>query len=125
LRFLLDEGLSPLLVELLTDAGHDVVHARDSGLKRAADPIILAAALEQSRVLVTLDTDFGALLVLSGASVPSVVLFRGEVTRRPRAQVELLIANLPQVEDDLGEGAVVVIGDDRVRVRRLPIERHP
>jgi hypothetical protein len=34
----------------------------------------------------------------------------------------LLIANLPEVEDDdLQRGSIVVIGDDSLRVRRLPI----
>jgi hypothetical protein len=50
-------------------------------------------------------------------------VIRGEVTRRPLAQVELLLANLEQVTEDVTAGAVVVIGDDRVRVRRLPIDR--
>ena len=88
----------------------------------AADPVVLAAALSQGRVLLTLDTDFGALLALSGARQPSVVLFRGEVTRRPEGQARLLLANLDQIAGALVEGAVVVIGDGRVRVRRLPVE---
>ena len=82
---------------------------------------MLAAALTQDRVLITLDTDFGALIALSGARLPSVVLLRGEVTRRPDRQVALLLANLDQIEYDLGVGSVVVIGDDRLRIRRLPI----
>ncbi len=122
MRFLLDESLSPRVLDLLGAAGHDVVHARDVGLMSAADPVVLAAALSQGRALLTLDTDFGALLALSGARQPSVVLFRGEVTRRPEGQARLLLANLDQIADDLVEGAVVVIGDGRVRVRRLPVE---
>lgn len=104
-------------------AGHDVVHVRDIGLQSKPDPAVLAVALEQRRVLVTLDTDFGALLALSGARLPSVILFRGEVTRRPEGQAMLLLANLDQITADLNMGAAVVLGDDRVRVRSLPI-RH-
>ncbi|MDQ6727832.1 MAG: DUF5615 family PIN-like protein [Actinomycetota bacterium] len=122
MKFLLDEGLSPRVLDLLHAAGHDIVHVRDVGLQSAPDPVVLATALEQGRVLMTLDTDFGALLALSGARQPSVVLFRGEVTRRPEGQAALLLANLDQVAGDLNDGAAVVIGDDRVRVRRLPIE---
>ncbi len=94
--------------------------SRDIGLNGAPDPVVLGAARDDRRVLVTLDTDFGALVAHSGAALPSVVLFRGNVSRRPATQAALLLANLPQVADDLEEGAVVVIGDDRVRVRRLP-----
>jgi len=121
LRFLLDESVSPLVAEPLAAAGHDVVHARDVALRGALDPTVLAAALDDGRVLVTLDTDFGALIAQSGAQLPSVVLSRGEVTRRPSAQAALLLANLEQFAVDLDQGAVVVIGDDRVRIRRLPI----
>jgi predicted nuclease of predicted toxin-antitoxin system len=73
-------------------------------------------------VLLTQDTDFGTLLAHSGDSIPSVVLFRGNVTRRPERQAALLLANLDQLETTLTEGALVVIGDNRLRIRSLPIE---
>jgi len=57
-----------------------------------------------------------------GDSIPSVVLFRGNVTRRPERQAALLLANLDQLETTLTEGALVVIGDNRLRIRSLPIE---
>jgi predicted nuclease of predicted toxin-antitoxin system len=122
LKFLLDEGLSPRVGGLLADAGHDAVHARDLGLRSAADPVILQAAVDSHRVLLTLDTDFGTLLAHSGDSIPSVVLFRGNVTRRPERQAALLLANLDQLETTLTEGALVVIGGNRLRIRSLPIE---
>lgn len=121
MRFLLDEGLSPRLVDLLTAAGHDIVHVRDIGLKSAPDPAILSRAAKDERVLVTLDTDFGALVAHSHAVIPSIVLFRGNVTRRTDSQASLLLANFDAVTDDLQAGAIVVIGDGRLRVRRLPI----
>lgn len=115
--------MSPRVLEPLRAAGHDVVHAREINLTSASDPIVLRAAVDTHRVLITLDTDFGTLLARSGARVPSVVLFRGDVTRRPDGQAVLLLANLDQFEADLAEGAIVVIGDDRIRVRPLPILR--
>ncbi len=123
MRFLLDEGLSPRVADLLGAAGHDVVHVRDIDLKSAPDPIILSRAIAERRVLITLDTDFGALVAHLHATVPSIVLFRGDVTRRPDRQAMLLLANLEAVAADLDAGAVVVIGHGRLRVRRLPIER--
>jgi hypothetical protein len=41
--------------------------------------------------------------------------------RRAALQAALLIANLPAVEVDLIEGAIVVLDPERVRVRRLPL----
>lgn len=120
MRFILDESISPLVGPLLAAGGHDLVHVHDLDLTSEPDPVILAAAVRDGRVLVTLDTDFGALVAHSGAQLPSMVLFRGDVTRRPLGQAELLLTNLDQFADDLHAGAVVVIGDDRIRVRRPP-----
>ncbi len=121
MKFLLDEGMSPRIVELLVVAGHEAAHVRTLGLSSAPDPVVLDKAAETGSVLLTLDTDFGALIAHSHSVLPSVVLFRGEVTRRPERQAALLLANLDQFEDSLREGALVVIGDERVRVRQLPI----
>jgi hypothetical protein len=52
---------------------------------------------------------------------PSVVLVRRVFGRRVEELAGILIANLPQVEDDLRLGSIVVIGDDTLRIRRLPI----
>lgn len=70
MRFLLDQGLSPRVGDLLAAADHEAVHARDLGLSTAPDPIILQAALEDARVILTLDTDFGTLLAHSGDAIP-------------------------------------------------------
>lgn len=119
MRFLVDESLSPRVAQLLRIAGHDAVHVREIGLTSAADPVVLEAAAEDERVLITADTDFGGLLVQGRKRQPSVVLFRGEVSRRAESQASVLLANLQQIQADLEEGAIAVIGDRRMRVRRL------
>jgi hypothetical protein len=50
-----------------------------------------------------------------------VILLRHVAELRPREQVELLIANLPAILDDLAGGAVVSLSPRRLAVRRLPI----
>ncbi|MGH9128842.1 MAG: DUF5615 family PIN-like protein [Acidimicrobiales bacterium] len=121
MRFLVDECLSPRLAELLTEAGHDALHARSLGLISAPDPIVLAQAADDTRVLLTLDTDFGELLARERLHRPSVILFRGEISRRAANQATVLLANLEHLGHDLDAGAVVVIGDGRIRLRSLPL----
>lgn len=120
MRFLLDECLSTRLVTLLSNAGHDAVHVADLGLLGAADQDVMATAKVQSRVLVSADTDFGELLAAGRALGPSFVLFR-RTRRIAEEQTAVLLANLPDVEPDLDAGAVVVLAEDRIRVRRLPL----
>jgi predicted nuclease of predicted toxin-antitoxin system len=121
MRFLIDNNLSPLLAERLKAAGHDVVHVRDIGLQAARDSAVLERARAEDRVLISADTDFSSLLARSHAPNPSVVLIRRLIGRRAADQFEIIHANLPSVADDLAAGAIVVINDYRVRVRRLPL----
>ena len=121
MRFLLDQNQSPLLVGPLTVAGHDGVHVRDLGMSRAADRVILDYAVKDQRIVLSGDTDFGELLAMSNAALPSVVLLRRQGDRRAAQIAALVLANLEAVSEDLAAGAIVVLETDRVRVRRLPL----
>ena len=121
MRFLLDQNLSPLLVEILARLGHEAVHVRQLGMSRASDAEIMATARDDNRVVVSGDTDFGELLARTNAASPSLVLFRRQGQRRAAELAALLDANLQAVVADLDAGAVVVIDADRVRIRRLPL----
>lgn len=73
------------------------------------------------RHLVSADTDFGTLLARTGSSAPSIILIRRSRARRADQLAGLLLANLDQVADDVDAGAIVVVTDQDLRVRRLPI----
>ncbi|MHB1930706.1 MAG: DUF5615 family PIN-like protein [Acidimicrobiales bacterium] len=121
MRFLVDQCLSGDLAEGLVAAGHNAVHVAAYGLSRADDDEILARAAHEDRVLISADTDFGGLLAARGATLPSVILHRRRTRRRPHEQVMVLLANLGAIEDDLNAGAIAVIDDRGIRIRRLPI----
>ncbi len=121
MRFLVDQCLSAELAEGLAAAGHDAVHVAAYGLSRASDDEILARAAHERRVLISADTDFGGLLAARDATLPSVVLYRRRTRRRPHEQVMVLLANLAALEGDLNAGAIAVIDDRGIRIRRLPI----
>ena len=66
-------------------------------------------------------TDFGALLARSRAASPPVLLIRRLAGRRAAEQSVIIGANLDQVAEDLGTGAIVVLSEERVRIRPLPL----
>ena len=84
----------------------------------------MAAAVAESRVLVSMDTDFGESLATSNAILPSVVLFR-RAGRKAEDQAAVLLLNLADIADDLDAGAIAVIMNSQIRLRRLPLRPQP
>ena len=121
MRFLIDQALSPLVAEGLRRAGPDAVHVRDYGMQRASDAEIMARAEAEQRVVVSADTDFGTLLASRHTTTPSVILFRGDITRQPAQQIILLNLNLPNLQQALEQGSIVVFEQTRIRMRNLPL----
>lgn len=121
MRFLLDNNLSPKLGDLLRLAGHDVVHVRDIGMRSATDTAVIDTARADDRVLISADTDFGTLLARSHATTPPFLLLRRASGRRAVELVEIILSNFNVVDADLEAGAIVVLGETTLRIRKLPI----
>lgn len=121
MRFLVDNALSPSLAESLRQNGHDAIHVRDIGLETAQDEVIFARSASESRVLLSADTDFGALLALRRETKPAVILFRRRSDRRPAQQSALLLTNMNLIQKPLEQGCIVVFDEARMRIRTLPI----
>jgi predicted nuclease of predicted toxin-antitoxin system len=108
---------------LLNQSAYDAVHVRELGLQSSADEAVFDRAVDESRVLISADTDFGAVLALRQSIRPSVMLLRGPSQRPPEAQAELILQNLPALAESIDKGSVIVFEETRIRVRMLPITR--
>ena len=75
MKFLIDNPLSPEVAEALQAAGHGALHVRTKMLHEAPDEAVFQAALVEERVLVSADTDFGALLVPERHTRPSLIWY--------------------------------------------------
>jgi predicted nuclease of predicted toxin-antitoxin system len=119
-KFLIDSSLSPTIAKGLKQAGHDAVHLRSYGMQAASDAEVFKFAVEQDRILISADTDFGTLLALWHDIEPSVILLH-HPQKSPQSQLALLLANLPAIEEALEHGGIVILEATRIRIRSLPI----
>lgn len=118
--FLADMGVSLRVAEWLRNQGHDVLHLREAGLQRLSDTAIFQKATRESRIVLTFDLDFAEILALSANSTVSTVIFRLHNPRTPQV-IERLQRVLAVSSEALERGAVIIVEQNRHRVRMLPI----
>ena len=110
MRLLADLHIAPRTVEYLKSLGHDVVRVSEVLPPTSSDHEIIACAAR----------NFSAEISVSGQTYPSVILLRLSISRIE--SVNRVLSNvLPELEEDVENGALVTIEDHRVRRRRLPL----
>ena len=90
-------------------------------MQAASDEAILIRAREENRVVVSADSDFGAILAAQEIEYPSFILFREPNLLSASDDVDTLLPVLPMLEPELTTGCVAVFRRGRLRVRRLPL----
>ncbi len=117
MRFLANENVPGRVVATLRARGHDVFWIKES-MRGAKDPIVLAQAQTERRVVVTLDKDFGELAFRSRLPAESGVILIRLDWKDPDTDNQVVITALLSRDDWAGNFAV--IERDRIRIRPLP-----
>ena len=116
MKFLIDRCAGRVVAKWLRAQGHYVVEATE----REPDPgdrVLLEWAASESRILITIDTDFGQLVFLE--NVPHRGLIRlPDVTALERVRIieDILTRFAPQLED----AAINTVRGGRVRISKAP-----
>ena len=122
MKFLLDMGISPETGKYLIKLGHDAVHLINEAMERASDYEIMGKALDEKRIIMTHDLDFGRLLAFSGERLPSVIIFRLK-NMRPENVNKFCESITDRFDDVLDKGAILSVGDKKIRSHLLPINK--
>jgi len=112
-RALLDSCVSALAADVIRRAGHDVICAGDWP-RDPGDEEILRRAVAESRVLATIDKDFGELVIVQGMMHVGLIRLVGF---RAGEQGPALLRLLSTYEAELAAGAILTAEPWRVRVR--------
>ncbi len=113
MKLLLDTCVSPRTRTALAAAGHDAIWTGD-WTPDPGDEAILAFAYRESRILFTLDKDFGELAVVFGKPHSGIVRL---VDIHPSRQASVCEDVLARYGTELAAGAIVTITADRTRLR--------
>ncbi|MBI3000251.1 MAG: DUF5615 family PIN-like protein [Deltaproteobacteria bacterium] len=122
MKLLADLHISPRTIEFLRSLGHDVVRVNEILPITAADEEIITGSIEERRVIVTQDLDLSALIALSGKSLPSLISLRLHSSRIEYVNA-LLEKVLPTLEEEVLQGVIISVQDERIRRRPLPISQ--
>jgi len=115
-RWLADECVTASLVDVLRQAGHDVLYLTEQAAG-SHDIEVLELAMREQRLLLTEDKDFGDLIFRRGRAAPGIVLMR-IASENPRLIEERLITAIEQYGEGLF-GQYLVIEEARFRSRPL------
>ncbi len=117
MRVKVDEDLPRLIADTLNARGHDAVTVLGQGMGGALDDFLWTHVQEEQRWLITADKGFADLRRHPPGSHAGVILLRPSEESR-RAYTELAAAALEQLNLEQLTGAVVVVTDRGIRVRR-------
>ncbi len=118
MHILTDQDVYKVTIDELREWGHDVLTAKDLGLERASDEILLSKAKEMKRLLVTRDKDFGALVFLREELSTGVILLR--ITPKTVEDVHRELSRLfREHSEDVLKCLFCVVEPYRYRIRRL------
>ncbi|MBF0565017.1 MAG: DUF5615 family PIN-like protein [Nitrospirae bacterium] len=116
MKFIVDVCAGKSISEWLVGKGHDVLNVVDINPKMSDDGI-LDIAVQESRIVVTNDTDFQEMFYLLGKEHKGIIrLPNVDKTRR----LELMQQILDRFSDDLSNNAIVTVKRNKIRISREP-----
>ena len=117
LKFLLDADMPRSSAKVIRTIGFEVEDVRDIGMRAAKDREIIEYALENKRIIVTKDTDFGE--VLRYPDHPGAIIFRLPYAFTSKELNERLVEFFKSVKEDEIQDAITIVELSRYRRRSL------
>ena len=117
MKFKIDENLPTQVAELLRHAGHDALTVGQQDLTGAMDSRLADVCQSEGRGLVTLDLGFADIRTYPPSDYHGLIVLR----LRDQSKIGVLAALeglLPRLDEDTVRGALLIVEDNRIRIRR-------
>ncbi|SRR6266567_7315513 len=121
MRFLLDANVEFRLAAFLTSAGHDVKTIARDYLSTLPDQDVLSLAVQEKRILITNDRDFGELVFRYHVSHCGIILFRLKNSKDISEKLQWLQTVLRDHKEHMH--GYLVVTKHGVRIRKVELSR--
>lgn len=115
LKFLVDVGVGKMIEEWLKDNGYDVKNIREIN-PRMEDRDILKMAVNEGRMVITMDKDFGELIYKSGLLHSGILLLRMEDARAD--EKVSIVKEILEKYDEKMQNKFCVFQNGKIRIRK-------
>jgi predicted nuclease of predicted toxin-antitoxin system len=120
MKILIDMNLSPEWVQEFNFHKIDAIHWSSVGKPNAPDSSLIDWAIKNDGIIFTHDLDFGTALALTKAEKPSIIQVRTQNVTIPHLS-KMVISAIEIYNDLLTKGALLVLDEDKQRIRILPL----
>ena len=117
MRFLADENCDFTVVRALRAAGHDVLCVSEI-TPRAEDSEVIKLAVDEKRILLTEDKDFGQWVYSHGQKTLGVIFLRFPTSAR--RQISRDVVNLVKQQGEKLAGCFITVQPGRIRISHAP-----
>jgi predicted nuclease of predicted toxin-antitoxin system len=122
MKILIDMNLSPDWVDVFKSHDIEAAHWSYIGKPDAKDTEVMEYARSNGFIIFTHDLDFGTMLALTRSENPSIIQLRSQ-NIFPQDISKIIIKHLQKYQELLEEGALIVIDENKARVRILPLRQ--
>ena len=112
-KFLIDENISPKTQQFLTELGFDADILKTRGI---SDEKVVAQAIEQNRVIITLDLDFGEIFHFHEKGRVGIIVLRivPPTIENVNSVLERLLSS---INIDEYEKSLIIVSWNKYRIR--------
>ena len=116
MKFKVDENLPVEVATLLRQNGYDTVTVLEQELGGKPDPDIALACQQESRALITIDTDFADIRAYPPRQFAGLIVLR--LKRQDKLSVVNVLSRLiPVLSSEPLDGYLWIVEENRIRVR--------
>ncbi|MCX5844867.1 MAG: DUF5615 family PIN-like protein [Deltaproteobacteria bacterium] len=112
IKLYLDQMLQAHIARVLRDEGFDVLRVSETGQSRADDEQVLKKAIDDNRILITLDEHFGDWAILPLSRHPGVIRLKVNPTTSDNI-LRILLPFLRRLFPDKIENHLVILSSSR------------